>query len=40
MGQLITESQWSFYEREGWLDSAHAFVKLLAEGLDWPPSPR
>ena len=30
----------AFYEREGWLDSAHAFVKLLAEGLDWPPSPR
>jgi GNAT superfamily N-acetyltransferase len=30
----------AFYEREGWTDSAHAFVKILAGEVDWPPSPR
>jgi GNAT superfamily N-acetyltransferase len=30
----------AFYEREGWEDTGHAFAKVLAEGMDWPPSPR
>jgi GNAT superfamily N-acetyltransferase len=30
----------AFYEREGWTDSGHAFAKMLAEGLTWPPAPK
>ena len=30
----------AFYEREGWTDGGHAFTKLLAEGLTWPPAPK
>ena len=29
----------AFYEREGWEDTAHAFVKVLGD-VAWPPAPK